>query len=90
MHNINSGKVAEVYHSETANYANVDQYQFNGSATQYWQFNFQYYDQNLNPVVTIVNVNSGKCMEVYHSQTGNYANVDQYQCNLTNTQGWHT
>jgi hypothetical protein len=38
---------------------------------------------------TIVNDHSGKCAEVYHSQTSNGANVDQWSCNGTATQTWN-
>lgn len=37
----------------------------------------------------IVNRNSGKCLEVYHSSTSNAATVDQWTCNNTATQNWH-
>jgi hypothetical protein len=83
IYNANSNKVAEVYHSQTQNYANVDQYHYNGTLTEDWTL-----QPEMDNYYEIVNVNSGKCMEVYHSQTQNYANVDQYQCNGTNTQLW--
>jgi len=37
----------------------------------------------------IINANSGKCLEVYHSSTSNAATVDQWSCNGTATQNWH-
>ena len=85
--NRNSGKCMEVYHSETGNGANVDQYTCNWTNTQNWYFVRVGTSQN-QPVDEIVNNNSGKCLEVYHSQTGNGANVDQYTCNGTATQHW--
>lgn len=36
----------------------------------------------------IINANSGKCLEVFHSQKQNEAKVDQYRCNGTKTQFW--
>ena len=36
----------------------------------------------------IININSGKCMEVYQSEITNYAPVDQYTCNSSQTQYW--
>jgi hypothetical protein len=85
--NKNSGKCLEVYHSQTGNLANVDQYTCNSTNTQGWLF---YYTGTwqVDSVYEIVNDNSGKCMEVYHSQTNNGANVDQYTCNGTATQQW--
>jgi hypothetical protein len=88
IYNAHSDLVAEVYHSQTADYANVDQYHSNDTSTQWWTFNLQFCDNSGNPVVTIVNANSGKCMETYHSQTTDYANVDQYHCNDSATQEW--
>lgn len=87
IYNANSWKVAEVYHSGTGDYANVDQYHYNGTLTQQWYFYLQFYAGG-DPVVTIVNANSGKCLEVYQSQLNDYANVDQYSCNGTFTQEW--
>jgi len=36
----------------------------------------------------IINANSGKCLEVYHSLKQNETKVDQYRCNGTKTQFW--
>jgi hypothetical protein len=85
--NRNSGKCMEVYHSQTSNGANVDQYTCNWTATQSWHFVQVGTSQN-QPVDEIVNNNSGKCLEVYHSGLGNGANVDQWGCNGTATQHW--
>ncbi|MEZ0093624.1 RICIN domain-containing protein [Streptacidiphilus sp. EB129] len=41
-----------------------------------------------NPV-GIVNYNSGKCLETYHSATNDGATVDQWDCNGSNTQLWY-
>ncbi len=85
--NLNSGKVLEVFHSSTSDYANVDQWSYNGSATQLWVLckvgTLNGYD-----IDELVNANSNKCAEVYHSQTTDGANVDQYTCNGTGTQYW--
>lgn len=85
--NRNSGKCMEVYHSQLDDGANVDQYTCNWTDTQNWHFVQVGTSQN-EPVDEIVNNNSGKCLEVYHSQTGNGANVDQWHCNGTATQHW--
>ena len=85
--NVHSGKCLEVYHSSTSNYGNVDQWSCNGTATQLWNI-YQVGSSGGYPIYEFVNANSGKCMEVYHSETGNGANVDQYTCNGTHTQEW--
>src|SRR5260370_20780074 len=78
--NQHSGKCAEVYHSSTSNGANVDQWYCNGTNTQSWRFDLGYFDQYGNPVGEIINVNSGKCFEVYSWGAGNGSNVDQWGC----------
>jgi hypothetical protein len=88
MVNYNSGKVAEVYHSQTQNYANVDQWAYNGSLTQKWCFYYVEEFAGTLPVYEIVNDNSGKCLDVYHSTDANGANVDQYTCNESLAQLW--
>ncbi len=85
--NVNSGKCLEVHQSSTSNYGNVDQWSCNGTATQLWNI-YQVGTTGGYPIYEFINANSGKCMEVYHSETGNGANVDQYTCNGTHTQEW--
>ncbi len=80
MVNNHSGKCGEVYHSQTGNGANVDQYSCNGTFTQDWYFDFWGIDQYGNPIGNIVNINSGKCFEVYNWGAGNGSNVDQWNC----------
>jgi ricin-type beta-trefoil lectin protein len=78
--NDHSGKCAEVYHSQTSNGANVDQWSCNGTATQTWNFELVGVDTYGNPVGLIKNANSGKCFEVYNWGAGNGSNVDQWTC----------
>jgi hypothetical protein len=78
--NDHSSMCAEVYHSQTNNGANVDQYSCNGTATQTWNFELAYIDEYGNPVGIIKNDNSGKCFEVYNWEAGNGSNVDQWTC----------
>lgn len=78
--NHHSGKCGEVYHSQTNNGANVDQYSCNGTLTQLWYFDYWGEDQFDNPIGNIININSGKCFEVYNWGAGNGANVDQWNC----------
>lgn len=81
--NANSSLVMEVYHSQTAEYANVDQYTYNGSPTQQWDVINEY--PNLN-IYEFKNDNSHKCLDVYHSGTADYTNVDQKTCNGSSAQ----
>jgi len=78
----------EVYHSSTANGATVDEWTLNRTNTQWWcDLYSQSYDGH--NVFELVNYNSGKCLEVYHSDTANGAKVDQWSCNNTLTQWWY-
>lgn len=36
----------------------------------------------------LVNYHSGKCLDIYHSSTANFANVDVWTCNLSAAQLW--
>jgi len=85
--NPNSGKCLDVYHSGQANYTNVDIYTCNGSAAQDWHF-VKIGTSSLGTVYQLENPNSGKCLDVYHSGTANYTNVDLYTCNGSTAQGW--
>jgi len=82
--NRNSNKCMEVYHSETGNGANVDQWTCNGTYTQYWV----YHDPHTGVGITFFNLNSDLVLEVSHSSTANYGNVDQWIANYTDTQHW--
>ena len=37
---------------------------------------------------TIINSDSGNCLDVWHSGTADYTNVDAFSCNDTNAQQW--
>ena len=80
IQNVNSGKCMEVYHSGTANLANIDQYTCAWDPNKEWTFNFIKVVAHAD-VWQLKNVGSGKCAEVYHSSSANLANVDQYTCN---------
>jgi hypothetical protein len=140
IRNNGSNKYMEVYHSQTQNGAKVDQYHFNGTATQKWmmvavdtnrtQWSFVNVNSskcldntgtlangtqmtiwqcsdttNFNQIFwvyspVVCNVSgcwnfgpwrggaNGKCVEVYHSSTADYAKVDEWDCNGTPTQQW--
>ena len=83
--NENSNKVMEVFHSQTQDGANVDQWSFNGSNTQKWCL-FQIPDQL--PVFEIVNQNSGKCLDVTNDTPKNGTNVQQWGCLNNENQAW--
>ena len=76
----NTSECLDAYHSGTANYTNVDIFQCNGSLAQQWISvpisgnNFSLY--NLNTVD-----GAGGWLDVYHSGTANYTNIDIFQCN---------
>jgi len=86
--NQNSGKCADVFHSGTANGTNVDQYTCNNTAAQYFVLiqlsngNYQFF--NLNSF----NTTNPQVIEVFHSSTANYGNVDTWGSNGSLTQQW--
>ena len=81
--NVHSGKCAEVYNWGTANGDNVDQWSCTGGSNQDWSFRLEDYLESggyLYDVDNLINVHSGKCMEVYNWAVNNGANVDQWTC----------
>lgn len=77
----------DVYHGGTANYTNVDVYTCNQSGSQTWQFNFLGNTQ-YGAAYQIKNPQSGKCLDVDHSGTAAYTNVDIFTCNNSAAQTW--
>lgn len=77
--NVNSGKVLEVYHSQTQNGALVDQWSYNGTNTQKWCSYFIGY-HNGTPVYYYENSNSGKCLDLLNGNTSDGATVQQWNC----------
>ena len=78
--NLNSGKCLDVTGRSTANGAVLQQWTCNGGTNQEW---FPRVVQN-NPAATIynlVNLNSGKCLDVTGRSTANGAVVQQWTCN---------
>lgn len=87
--NTHSGKCVDVYHSGTANYTNVDLYQCNGSNAQEWLFEPVGTAFGQYTVYQVQSVNdTSECLDVYHSGTTNYTNVDIFQCNGSAAQQW--
>jgi Ricin-type beta-trefoil lectin domain-like len=86
--NLHSERCAEVYNWGTANKDNVDQWACTGGSNQKWNFRLEDYliaGGNLYDVDNIINVHSGKCMEVYNWAVYNGANVDQWTCAPSNS-----
>lgn len=78
-----SRKVLDVANGSTANGANIQQYQSNGSDAQFWKLepagNGYYY---------IISRRSGKVLDVDGGSTADSANVQQYERNNTEAQKW--
>jgi len=81
--NKNSGKAVDVANGSTADGANIQQYQSNGSDAQLWKLepagNGYYY---------IFSRRSGKVLDVKDGSTADSANVQQYQYNGSDAQKW--
>jgi hypothetical protein len=90
FHNVNSGKCMETYESQLNDFANVDQYQCNGTATQEWiaipigNSGYRYFE-NYNSYLH----NGAECLDVHESGTADGTNIDQYQCDGTPAQQWY-
>ena len=85
--NLNSNKCLDVTDRSTANGAIIQQYTCNGGTNQEW---YPRVAQN-NPAATIynlVNLNSGKCLDVLDRSTANGAIIQQYTCNGGTNQEW--
>lgn len=64
------------------NGANVQQFPWNGGANQRW------YARGPNNNFELVNVNSGKCLDVQDGGMGNNVNIVQMQCSGRSNQRW--
>ena len=88
--NRNSGKCLDVVNASTADQANVQQFICRGTANQRW-----YVIPNIIPTTNapdgtyrIVNMNSGKCLDVVNASIADQANVQQFTCHGTANQRW--
>lgn len=90
LYNKHSGKVLEVYHSQTNDGANVDQWTANGTPTQQWcTYLIDHWQNNPNfPIYEVVNNNSGKCLDLTNGNTTNGANIQQWACLGDPQQQW--
>lgn len=82
--NTNSEMPMEVYHSSLSNGATVDQWTYNGSATQWWM--------RLplgNGWYRLINSNSGLCLGVSGGSISQKAALVQWTCNDNADQNWH-
>jgi glucosylceramidase len=85
--NLNSKKCLDVTGRSTANGAVIQQWTCNGGTNQEW---YPRVAQN-NPAATIynlVNLNSGKCLDVTGRSTANGAVIQQWTCNGGTNQEW--
>ncbi|ROP42142.1 alpha-galactosidase [Saccharothrix texasensis] len=80
-----SGKVADVYNASTADGGNVVQWGANGQANQRWRVRDVGGGHH-----EVVNVGSGKCLDVYGGApaTGDGVRVVQWTCNSGANQRW--
>lgn len=83
--NPNSGMAMEVYHSSLDWGATVDQWPYNGTATQWWYR----YDPNGSSYVRLINANSGLCLGVSGGSRVQKAALVQWQCNDNPDQNWY-
>ncbi|GIF01291.1 RICIN domain-containing protein [Paractinoplanes rishiriensis] len=81
--NRHSGLVVDVNEHSTADGGNVQQWTWNGTDNQQWEF------QNAGGgYFRIVNRNSGKCLDVNTASTADGANVVQWACSNGTNQQW--
>jgi hypothetical protein len=80
---VNTGKVLDISGGSKANSANLQLYQFNGSAAQQFRFTW-----NTDGTYTITCVNSEKVLDVSGGSIKNSANVQQYSSNGSAAQKW--
>ncbi len=81
---VNQGFVLDVANGSTANKANVQLYQSNGSAAQRWKVS---YDSS-SGYYTILNEKSGRSLDVSGGKNANGANIQQYSSNKSAAQLW--
>lgn len=81
---VNQGFVLDVANGSTANKANVQLYQSNGSAAQRWKVSYD----SASGYYTILNEKSGRSLDVAGAKNVNGANVQQYTSNKSAAQLW--
>ena len=81
---LNSNKVVDVNGASNDNCANIQLWTRNGTGAQTYQLTY-----NAGGWYTIVNVQSGKALDVANGEAKCGQNVWQYQCNGTNAQKWY-
>lgn len=82
-----TGKVLEVYDSNTSDGAEVDQWDYNATATQYWCAVVTGY-WNGYTIYNIINDNSGKCLDLTLDNTTDGTNLQQWTCIGDENQDW--
>lgn len=88
--NVGSGKCLDVAGASAADSANVQQFRCHLGANQQWKI-----IPNVNPTTyepdgtyLVININSGKCLDVVGASTADGANVQQYTCHRQANQRW--
>jgi Ricin-type beta-trefoil lectin domain-like len=82
LKNLGSGLCAEVYHSSSANLANVDQYTCNSTHPNQQWVEFDGVGADAGQVGFVNGTYPYRALEVYHSLKTNLANIDQYGPNV--------
>ncbi|KAJ6444963.1 coagulation factor 5/8 type domain-containingprotein [Purpureocillium lavendulum] len=83
LRNENSGKLMGVDHESTANSANIQQYEDNGTPDHLWQVS-----RAAGGWLKIKNLNSGLLLAVQDASTANSAQLQQYKDSGTDDQLW--
>jgi uncharacterized membrane protein len=83
-----SGKCLDVRGQATGNGSAVDQWTCNGGANQRWRVVQVGTSGGNVPILELIGVGSGKCLDVYGGSQANGATVDIWTCNGQGNQRW--
>ncbi|MYS86632.1 RICIN domain-containing protein [Embleya scabrispora] len=86
--NVNSNKCLEIRGDSTADGADANQWECNGSPTQAWTWVDVGTSPWGEPLRYMQNGNSGKCLEIRGDSTADGAAANQWECNGSPTQMW--
>ncbi|MBV6700311.1 RICIN domain-containing protein [Kitasatospora aureofaciens] len=84
----NSGLCVDVSGASQANGAAIIQWGCNGGSNQIWSAVYYHGNNELNSGYQLVNLNSGKCLEVPAWSTSAGTGLDQWDCNGGTNQLW--
>lgn len=88
MVNQTSGKCVDVAGWSTVDGGNIAQWDCHGGANQRFKFNGSVTGPVANGRYKLINVNSGKCVDVTAASIADGANIQQYTCNNTGAQAF--